>query len=102
MQKIIENGMVLSEYPPGTPPYPGNFPERNRIVSGLSYGTLVIESPEKGGSLITAHRAEEQNRDLFSIPADVTRGTFKGSNMLLQEGAKAVLSPFWVKNVGEG
>jgi len=91
MQKIIDSGLVLSEYPPGTPPFPGNFPKRNRIISGLSLGTVVVEAPVRSGALITARNAGEQNREVFVVPADITRAKSRGSNGLLQEGAKPVL-----------
>ncbi len=91
MEKIIDSGMVLSEFPPGTPPYRQNFPTRNRIISGLSLGALVVEAPERSGSLITANMAAEHNREVFSVPGDITRSTFKGSNRLIQDGAKPVL-----------
>ncbi len=91
MDKIIDRGLLLSEFPPGTPPKSKNFPIRNRIISGLSLGVVVAEAPKRSGALITAHRAAEQNRELFTIPADVGRTTSKGSNGLLHEGAKPVL-----------
>ncbi len=91
MQKIIDGGMVISEFPPGTPPVPWNFPKRNRIISGLSLGTIVTEAPKRSGALITARLAGEQNREVFAVPADITRKMSQGSNALLQDGAKPVL-----------
>ncbi len=91
MERIIDEGMVLSEYPPGTPPYSQNFPARNRIISGLSLGTLVVEAPKSSGALITANMAAEHNREVFAVPGDITRSTSKGSNRLIQDGVKPVL-----------
>lgn len=91
-QKIEEKGCLLSEYPPGTAPLPWQFPERNRIISGLSNGVLVIEAPAKSGALITARDAMEQGRDVFSVPGNINISTCAGSNSLLQEGAAAVFS----------
>ena len=84
-------GCLLSEYPPDTPPYPWNFPKRNRIISGLSNGVLVVEAPAKSGSLITARDAAEQGRDVFVVPGNIDVDTFAGSNALLREGATAVV-----------
>lgn len=92
MDKIIDRGLVLSEYPPGSPPSSKHFPVRNRIISGLSLGTIVVEAPKRSGALITARIAGEQNREVFSVPGDITRKKSVGSNLLLQEGAKPVLS----------
>lgn len=92
MSAVIETGMVLSEYPPGTPPLPQNFPSRNRIISGLSDGVVVVEAPEKSGALITADCAIKQNRDVFAVPGDITRGHSRGSNNLIREGAVLVAS----------
>ena len=91
MKKIIDQGIVLSEFPPGTPPKSKNFPIRNRIISGLSLGTVVTEAPKRSGALITARLAGEQNREVFTVPADITRKKSMGSNALLQEGANPVL-----------
>lgn len=90
--RIREKGCILSEYPPGTEPKPWQFPERNRILSGISNGVLVVEAPEKSGALITARQALEQGRDVFVVPGNIDMPTCRGSNGLLQEGAGAVFS----------
>ena len=87
---IQNNGAIISEFPPGTPPYKQNFPLRNRIIAGLSVGVLVIEAAEKSGALITAYEAVDYNREVFVIPGDINRETSKGSNTLIQSGAKLV------------
>ncbi len=89
---VEENGCLISEYAPGTAPKPWHFPERNRIISGLSDGVLVVEAPEKSGAMITARTAVDQNRDVFVVPGNIDVATCKGSNRLLQEGAYAVFS----------
>ena len=83
-------GCILSEFPPGTPPAKWTFPKRNRIISGMSCGVLVVEAPEKSGALITANLAAEQGRDVFVVPGNIDVPTFVGSNRLLREGAIAV------------
>lgn len=85
-------GCILSEFPPGTPPYGSNFPRRNRIISGLSDGVLVVEAPSKSGALITAQRAADQGRDVFAVPANIDVPTGEGSNALIRDGAIAVSS----------
>ena len=91
-EKIREKGCLISQYPPGTKPMPWQFPERNRIISGLSNGVLVIEAPVKSGALITAREAMEQGRDVFVVPGNIHISTCAGSNLLLQQGAMAVFS----------
>jgi DNA processing protein len=87
---LAQGGAIISEYPPDMPAYPSRFLERNRIISGVSKGTLVIESPERSGSLATARFAFEQNRDVFVVPGGVAHPNFKGSNRLIRQGAELV------------
>jgi DNA processing protein len=88
--EIARTGLVLSEFPPGTPPLPHHFPMRNRLISGLSLGVVVIEASEKSGSLITASCALEQGRDVMVVPGNVLSGRNKGGHALLRDGAKIV------------
>ncbi len=85
-------GCILSEFAPGTPPLKQNFPRRNRIISGLSNGVLVVEAPKISGALITARKAADQGRDVFVVPGNIDQPTFEGSNALLREGAIAASS----------
>ena len=85
-------GCLLTEFPPGTPPIGSNFPRRNRIISGLACGVLVVEAPERSGALITAKQAADQGRDVFVVPGNIDVSTCKGSNALLRDGALAVSS----------
>ncbi len=89
---IERNGMIITEYPPGTAPIGEHFPVRNRIISGLSQGTLVVEAPFRSGALITASTAVAQGRDLFAVPGEVGRANSAGCNELIKSGARAVTS----------
>ncbi|MBT5603102.1 MAG: DNA-protecting protein DprA, partial [Gammaproteobacteria bacterium] len=86
-REIRETGLVLSEYPPGTPPLPGNFPKRNRIITGLAQGTLIVEARLKSGSLISAQAALDQNREVFAIPGPIQYGQYGGCHELIRSGA---------------
>ena len=92
MNKITKCGVVMTEFRPFTPPIGRNFPMRNRIISGLSLGTLVVEAPKKSGALITAETALKQGRDVFAIPGKVGELNSEGSNVLIKNGAKMVTS----------
>jgi DNA processing protein len=90
--RIAQNGLILSEYPLGTPPLSPNFPRRNRLISGLSQATLVVEAALQSGSLITAKQALEQGRDVMAIPGSIHSTQAKGCHALIKQGAKLVES----------
>jgi DNA processing protein len=89
-EKITEQGALLTEFALSTPPLPQNFPFRNRVISGLALGVLVVEGAERSGSLITARMAYEQGRDVFAVPGNITSSKSFGPNYLIKDGAKLV------------
>ena len=91
-ERIIKSGCVVSEYPPGTSPKPGYFPMRNRIISGMSTITVVVEAAERSGTLITVDQALEQGRTVMAVPGPITGGSSRGTNGLLRQGAGIVTS----------
>jgi DNA processing protein len=90
--RIAQNGLLISEYPLGTPPLSANFPKRNRIIAGLAQGTLVIEAALKSGSLITARLTADQGKDVFAIPGSIHSTQARGCHALIKQGAKLVES----------
>lgn len=106
-REIADRGLILSEYPPGVPAAPGLFPQRNRIIAGLSLGTLVVEAALKSGSLITADQALDESRDIFAIPGPINSPKSAGTNAWIQKGAKLVTNAYELLNeyahmVGQG
>ncbi|MDI1246152.1 MAG: DNA-processing protein DprA, partial [Rhodoferax sp.] len=91
--RIAQQGLLLSEYPLGTPPLNANFPKRNRLIAGLTRGTLVVEAALQSGSLITARLASEQGKDVFAIPGSIHAAQSRGCHALIKQGAKLVESP---------
>jgi DNA processing protein len=91
-ERIIESGALVSDYPPGTKPDAPNFPARNRLISGMSLATLVIEAPRRSGALITVDFAADQGRDVMVVPGEAISPSSEGSNRLLRDGARAVMS----------
>ncbi|HEY7586517.1 MAG TPA: DNA-processing protein DprA [Candidatus Deferrimicrobiaceae bacterium] len=89
-ERILEQGALLSEYPPGTPPLPRHFPARNRIISGISRGVVVVEAPSRSGALITAGLALDQGREVMAVPGNPLFPHTAGSNRLIREGAEPV------------
>ncbi|MBN1149117.1 MAG: DNA-processing protein DprA [Anaerolineales bacterium] len=91
-ERVLANGALISDYPPGTPPEAINFPPRNRIISGLSQAVVVVEAGKKSGALITAAFAAEQGREVFAVPGNIYAPQSKGANLLIQEGAQILLN----------
>jgi DNA processing protein len=89
--EILQSGALISDYPVGTPPDSQNFPPRNRIISGMSLATIVVEAGEKSGALITAEFAAEQGREVFAVPGSILAAQSTGTNRLIEQGARPLL-----------
>jgi DNA processing protein len=89
---LAKNGAIISEYAPGTPAYPNQFLERNRIISGLSIATIIIEAPIRSGALVTARHAIEQGREVFIAPGPSLHQNYRGSHLLIRNGARLISS----------
>jgi len=90
-EEIMKKGLIITEYPPDQPPIKYHFPERNRIISGLSFGTLVIEATERSGTLITVDQALDQGREVYAVPGSPLIPQTKGCHQMIQDGAKLVI-----------
>ena len=90
-ERIAGQGLVLTEFPPGTPPLRHHFPQRNRLIAALSRGVVVVEASARSGALITANRALDLGREVFAVPGPIGRRTSEGTNALLRDGARIVL-----------
>ena len=90
---MADRGLLLTEFPPGERPYPGSFPRRNRLISGLARATVVVEAAPGSGALITADCALEQGREVLAIPGPITSRTSTGTNRLIRDGATPLLEP---------
>jgi DNA processing protein len=91
-ERLVAQGLLISEHPPGTQPLPQHFPVRNRVIAGLSQGCLVVEAAEQSGSLITARLAAEAGREVFAVPGSIRSPQSRGCHQLIQQGAKLVQS----------